>query len=77
MSVKAEIKVASNTLGYPKIRRSKTGEIVLFITPTSGTIVGYIENLHKIENVGYYSSTWSHNDFTDFDGAITLENNHD
>ena len=55
---------------YPKLMRGYEGTIVLFVTLGLGTALWANDDMEA----GYYSATWDMDDFTDFNGSITLSN---
>ena len=56
---------------YPKLMITSDGDIVLFTSISTGTLVF---NATDIWPVGDYDVRWTDEDFTDFEGTITLSN---
>lgn len=56
--------------GYPRLMKSNDGFIVLFVSATKGIWL----NNTQTNGIGSCLYEWHIDGFTDFDGAITLEN---
>lgn len=57
---------------YPYLGVFPDGEIVLFTSPCTGTLIYTI--MTPAIRFGHYSSDWDENKFTRFTGEITLSN---
>ena len=61
---------------FPKLMVNKEPEydlIILFSDKDNGTVISDNDTDSPYE-VGYYSKAWEMQDFTDFEGSITLSN---
>jgi hypothetical protein len=56
---------------YPRLRVGKNGAVVLFCNPFTGMVVGGDDSGNP---VGIWSEDWLSDQFTDFHGSVTLEN---
>lgn len=54
---------------FPKLMVANNGEVVLFESYKSGTVLKGVD-----WKTGHYSNNWSMNEFSDFNGSITLSN---
>jgi len=57
---------------YPCLKRSKDGVIVYFNAPREGLVVQGIGELYN--KPGTYLTVWYEDNFTPFNGTVTLEN---
>tara|TARA_R110000782_G_scaffold123895_3_gene215391 strand:- start:1730 stop:1948 length:219 start_codon:yes stop_codon:yes gene_type:complete len=60
------------TQKYPCLKVSKKGEIVLFSSPTGGTLMVTCHN--STAEVGFYHSVWDEMEFENFNGKLILIN---
>ena len=58
---------------YPCLKVSKTGEIVLFSSPTEGMLL-VAERGYYAYSVGCYYTSWNGREFESFNGKIVLTN---
>ncbi len=71
MSIKTKVTtIAPDELDYPRLMRTAKGIIVLFTDTKKGTVV----NTTNIHPLGFTSVAWVTDDFTDFKGTLTLQN---
>lgn len=63
--------VAPSEIDYPKLMRTKEGLIVLFTKWGGGIVIVPKAEVHYI---GFISQDWYMDDFKDFTGTITLQN---
>ena len=57
---------------YPKLMVNPAGKIVLFTSDGHGTVVSPVYG--EIHKMGYRSRTWAMQNFTNYDGTVSLTN---
>lgn len=63
--------VKGNVLPFPKLMVSSNGLVVFMVADKSGTVVYRGNSPHRI---GFSSGIWAMDEFTDFDGTVSLTN---
>lgn len=67
---------APKDITYPCLRISERGRVVLFIAPSTGTLIALSSDGMSDGNrsVGEYSSSWLMSSFTPLNGTVELSN---
>jgi hypothetical protein len=61
---------------YPRLKRHRilSGIVVLFTDRVHGVVINSTDTSQAWSRVGYWSTAWPEENFTDLEGSIELEN---